>query len=199
MTRLPEQATTLRTTYTLRRMLQRGFTGVRDCGGATKIIAQAIDEGLIEGPRLFQCGKAISQTGGHGDFAAVGTPGMSVACCGGHNISLGRVADGVPAVLKAVREELKQGADFIKIMLGGGVASECDAIETVQYSMEEVKAVTTAAWQYGKKMVSRVLVYIILLRSVGGRLIGRLPPMRTRSKLSIMRSRVVVEVSNMAT
>lgn len=126
---------------------------MRDCGGATKIIAEALHEGLIEGPRLFQCGKAISQTGGHGDFAAVGTPGMSVACCGGHSISLGRVADGVPAVLKAVREELKQGADFIKIMLGGGVASECDAIETVQYSLEEVKAVTSSAWQYGKKMV----------------------------------------------
>ena len=56
-------------------------------------------------------------------------------------------------VLAAVREELKQGADFIKIMLGGGVSSETDGIETVQYSPEEVRAVTSSAWQMGKKMV----------------------------------------------
>lgn len=110
-------------------MLLRGFTTVRDTGGASKPLAQAIEEGLIEGPRLFQCGKALSQTGtsilntwmglvyklstgGHGDF----TPGISggdtsTGCCGGHSKSLGRVVDGVPQVLKATREELKAGAD----------------------------------------------------------------------------------------
>ena len=76
-----------------------------------------------------------------------------MGCCGGHVQSLGRTADGVPMVLKATREELKQGADFIKIMVGGGVASETDGIETVQYTAEEVQAVTTTAWQMGKKMV----------------------------------------------
>ena len=97
-------------------MLLRGFTTVRDTGGASKSLALALEEGLIPGPRLFQCGKALSQTGGHGDFNPSGTASSSAGCCGGasHADSLGRVADGVPDVLRAVREELKGGADFIK-------------------------------------------------------------------------------------
>jgi imidazolonepropionase-like amidohydrolase len=158
MTRLPDQVTTLRSTYVLKGMLHRGFTTVRDTGGASKFLADALKEQLIEGPRLFQCGKALSQTGGHADYVPVGQPGMEGAstCCGGHGaaISLGRVVDGVPACLKATREELKAGADFIKIMMGGGVSSEYDPIEAIQYSPEEVRAITSTAWQMGKKMVS---------------------------------------------
>jgi imidazolonepropionase-like amidohydrolase len=146
----------MRQFYVLKRMVERGFTTVRDTGGATKHTAVAIEEGLIVGPRLFQCGRAISQTGGHGDFAPGRSGGSgSSLCCGGHVQPLARVADGVPDVLKAVRQELKQGADFIKIMVGGGVASETDAIDTVQYSAEEVRAITSSAWQMGKKMVCR--------------------------------------------
>lgn len=100
-------------------MLQRGFTTVRDCGGATKHLAVAISEGLIEGPRLFQVGKALSQTGGHGDFVP-GSSGGDDLCCSGHSVSLGRTCDGVPQCLKAVREEIKAGADQIKVMCGGG-------------------------------------------------------------------------------
>lgn len=153
MVRTPPQLITLRTTFILKSMLARGFTSVRDTGGATKHLANSIAEGLIPGPRLFQCGFAISQTGGHGDFSPAISGGDGLGCCGGHAESLARTADGVPAVLKATREELKQGADFIKIMVGGGVASETDAIETVQYSSEEIRAVTSTAWQMGKKMV----------------------------------------------
>lgn len=80
-------------------------------GGATKPLALAISEGLILGPRLIQCGKAISQTGGHGDFSPGISGGSGTGCCGGHSASLGRVADGVPQVLKATREELKAGAE----------------------------------------------------------------------------------------
>ncbi|GAA5854886.1 hypothetical protein JCM8547_004110 [Rhodosporidiobolus lusitaniae] len=149
LVRLDEEQIHYATVYVLKEMLARGFTTVRDTGGATKIIANAIDEGLIVGPRLFQCGKAISQTGGHGDFGPAksgGNPG----CCGGHSQSLGRTADGVPQVLKAVREELKAGADQIKIMVGGGVASATDAIETVQYSAEEIQAITKTCHQMGR-------------------------------------------------
>ncbi|KIK68405.1 hypothetical protein GYMLUDRAFT_54046 [Collybiopsis luxurians FD-317 M1] len=144
--RVNPQEVNLRTTYILKEMLSRGFTTVRDTGGATKVLANAIEEGLIEGPRLFQCGKALSQTGGHGDFSPAVSGGHELGCCGGGDIGLfGRVADGVPAVLSAVRGELKAGADFIKIMIGGGVASETDAIETVQYTAEEVRAITTTS------------------------------------------------------
>ncbi|KAJ7291434.1 hypothetical protein C8J57DRAFT_1445140 [Mycena rebaudengoi] len=149
-----EQDMNLRTAYVLKEMLLRGFTTVRDTGGASKRIALAIEEGLIQGPRLIQCGKALSQTGGHGDFAAGISGGTATGCCGGHSKGLGRVADGVPEVLKATREELKAGADFIKIMVGGGVASETDAIETVQYTAEEIRAITTTCKQMGGKMTT---------------------------------------------
>lgn len=148
MTQLPEEATHLRSTYTLREMLFRGFTTVRDTGGASKLLADSVSEGLLVGPRLVQCGKALSQTGGHADF---GVASRDVGCCGGHAQSLGRTCDGVPQVLKATREELKAGADFIKIMCGGGVASPTDAIETVQFTAEEIQAITTTCRQMGGK------------------------------------------------
>jgi hypothetical protein len=151
---LEEQQINLRTTFVLKGMLSRGFTSVRDTGGASKFIADALAEGLLEGPRLFQCGKAISQTGGHGDLFAPGvTGGDGMGCCKGTSRGYGRTADGVPAVLKATREELKQGADFIKIMLGGGVSSETDPIHMVQYTDEEVQAIVKTAAAMGK-MVS---------------------------------------------
>ncbi|KAI0827945.1 hypothetical protein BC628DRAFT_1366385 [Trametes gibbosa] len=144
----PEELIHLRSTYVLREMLMRGFTTVRDTGGASKALASAIAEGLILGPRLFQCGKALSQTGGHADF---GPTTSSTGCCGGHSQSLGRTCDGVPQVLKATRQELRNGADFIKIMCGGGVASPTDAIETVQFTAEEIRAITTTCRQMGNK------------------------------------------------
>ncbi|KAI0359611.1 hypothetical protein OH77DRAFT_1420148 [Trametes cingulata] len=143
-----EELIHLRSTYILREMLMRGFTTVRDTGGASKALATALAEGLLVGPRLLQCGKALSQTGGHADF---GSANSNSGCCGGHSQSLGRTCDGVPQVLKAAREELKGGADFIKIMCGGGVASPTDAIETVQFTAEEIRAITTTCKQMGGK------------------------------------------------
>lgn len=152
---LPPQLITLRAMDPLRRMVERGFTTVRDCGGATKFIADAIEEELIVGPRLFQCGKALSQTGGHGDhIAGISGGDNSGACCGGHSETIARTIDGVPNVMKATREELKQGADFIKIFIGGGVASEYCGLDSVQFSPEEVRAITSTARQMGNKMVS---------------------------------------------
>ncbi|ORY25515.1 hypothetical protein BCR39DRAFT_595008 [Naematelia encephala] len=144
MIRTPEQLITLRSTFVLREMLARGFTSVRDTGGASKHLSISIAEGLIDGPRLFQCGKALSQTGGHGDFMPGESGGDGTGCCGGHSKSLGRIVDGVPSILKATREELK----------AGGVASETDSIEGLQYSPEEIRAVTETAWRMGKKMVT---------------------------------------------
>ncbi|THH33062.1 hypothetical protein EUX98_g1134 [Antrodiella citrinella] len=121
---------------------------MEDAGGASKALADAIEEGLTLGPRLVQCGKALSQTGGHADFSPAHA---DTGCCGGHAKFLGRVCDGVPEVLKATREELKAGADFIKVMCGGGVASATDAIESVQFTAEELQAITTTCRQMGHK------------------------------------------------
>lgn len=136
--------TAYRATYVARQMLQRGFTTARDTGGADLAIKEAINEGLIPGPRLVIAGKALSQTGGHGDFRPT-YAGDEAKCCGGHAPNLGRVCDGLGQCLAAARDELRQGADFLKIMCGGGVATPADPLEMIQFTPEEIRAVTTTA------------------------------------------------------
>ncbi|WP_344515653.1 amidohydrolase family protein [Dactylosporangium maewongense] len=129
-------------------MLQRGFTTVRDASGADYGLARAQREGLIRGPRLLYCGKALSQTGGHGDSRGAGDHVHDAhPCCTG----IGRVADGVDAVRAAARDELRRGADHLKVMAGGGIASPTDRIDSTQYSLAELTAIVeeaTAASRY---------------------------------------------------
>ncbi|MEV4729378.1 amidohydrolase family protein [Saccharopolyspora sp. NPDC049426] len=144
-------------------MLDRGFTTVRDASGADFGLADAQTEGLVRGPRLAFCGKALSQTGGHGDSRPRGTRVHDGhQCCAG----LGRIADGVDAVRAAARDELRKGAHHIKVMAGGGVASPTDRIDSTQYSMDELHAIVqeaeaanryVAAHAYTARSVSRSL------------------------------------------
>lgn len=122
--------------------LRRGFTSVRDAGGADYGLAAAVRAGLIEGPRLFYSGRALSQTGGHGDFRSY-EQALGCLCCAGA-VALARIADGVDAVRAAARDELRKGATQIKIMASGGVASPSDPIWNLQYSEEEIAA---AVWE----------------------------------------------------
>ncbi len=126
----------------MRDMLQRGFTTVRDAGGADFGLARAVAEGLFEGPRLIHGGHALSQTGGHGDARPMGRtalePGYSYT-------GLSTICDGVPAVRHAVREEIKRGASHIKLMLSGGVASPTDRVDSTQFSTDEIRAAVEEA------------------------------------------------------
>lgn len=141
----------LRQPYQARAMLERGYTTVRDCGGATLALKEAIAEGAVVGPRLFIAGKGLSQTGGHGDRrGAHDTSGIAGgSCCGGgggaNEGGLSTVVDGVPAVLRAARDQLRQGADFIKLMVGGGVASPTDKLTAVQFTPAEIRAAAEVA------------------------------------------------------
>jgi len=137
---LSSETVALRSTYVLKEMLSRGFTTVRDTGGASAELANATEEWLIPGPRIIPCGKALSQTGGHGDFRAID----GTSCCGGHDPAggLGKTCDGVPEVLTAVRDNIRRGAKFIKVMCGGGVASPTDTLESVQFTSEELRAIS---------------------------------------------------------
>ena len=123
----------------MREMLHRGFTTVRDMGGADHGLARAQAEGLIAGPRLFFCGHALSQTGGHGDMRLPGDDRPPAGC------GLGVVADGADAVRVAARNELRRGADHLKIMASGGVASPTDRIDSTQYSVPEIEAAVEEA------------------------------------------------------
>src|SRR6202045_2164363 len=125
-------------------MLQRGFTTVRDAGGADGGLAEAVEEGLVRGPRIFPSGMALSQTGGHGDTRPRTQSVVTCACCEG-GIGLSRIADGVDECRRAARDELRKGATQIKIMASGGVASPYDPIWNLQYSDEEMRAIVEEA------------------------------------------------------
>ncbi len=130
----------------LERMLRRGFTTVRDAGGLDAGLKEAIEAGLISGPRVFRSGRVLSQTGGHGDTSPP-TPGSQphLCACSIHTTGFAHVADGPDAVRRAVREELKSGADQIKVMAGGGVATPSDPIDMVQYTEAEIRAAVEEA------------------------------------------------------
>ncbi|MCO8642926.1 amidohydrolase family protein [Burkholderia multivorans] len=125
-------------------MLSRGFTSVRDAGGADWGLMQAVDTGLVAGPRIFPSGKALSQTGGHGDFRPRGDLLEPCSCCF-RTGAIARVVDGVESVRLAVREEIQKGATQIKIMASGGVASPTDPIANTQYSEDEIRAIVDEA------------------------------------------------------
>ncbi|CAH0045896.1 unnamed protein product [Clonostachys solani] len=137
-----------RSAYLCSEMLLRGFTTVRDTGGADAGLRDCIEEGLVKGPRVFIAGKALSQTGGHGDFR-VRHVSTQHQCCGDIP-GLSRICDGVPQCLEAVRDEIRCGADFIKIMCGGGVATLTDPLSMIQFTPEEIRAITTTAAYSGK-------------------------------------------------
>ena len=134
---------------TLNSMLLRGFTTVRDAGGADHGLARAVEERAplgLEGSRLLFCGKALSQTGGHGDMRAPGQFAKALSyelcqCCAG----LGRVCDGDAEVRRAARDEIRKGATHIKVMAGGGVSSPTDRITSTQFSLGELKAIVEEA------------------------------------------------------
>jgi imidazolonepropionase-like amidohydrolase len=134
-----------------RATLLRGFTTIRDTGGASFALKRAIDEGVIDGPRIYPSGAAISQTGGHGDSRpqyeipkAAGAP-LSQSERIGQNL----IADGVDQVLLRVREQFMQGASQIKLMAGGGVASDFDPLDVTQYTEAELRAAVAAAENWG--------------------------------------------------
>ncbi|WP_394731203.1 amidohydrolase family protein [Altererythrobacter sp. GH1-8] len=129
-------------------MLLRGFTTVRDAAGADWGIKQAVEDGLIAGPRLFIAGRALSQTGGHGDFRSL-TDDRDICHCQHALAFTSRIADGIDGVRKAVREELRKGADQIKIMVSGGVSSPHDPLERNQYSPDEISVIVEEAQRRG--------------------------------------------------
>lgn len=125
-------------------MLARGFTTVRDGGGADAGLVRAVEGGWVAGPRLVISGLALSQTGGHGDMRSVHLlPGENT----NHRVGsmIARVCNGVAEVREAARDELRKGAHFIKIMASGGAASVTDPIDNTQFSGEELAAIVEEA------------------------------------------------------
>jgi imidazolonepropionase-like amidohydrolase len=131
-------------------MLNRGFTTVRDTGGADWGLKQAVDEGSIPGPRLFIAGQAIGPTGGHSDpRRRTDIFSGRCHCCNAMAFSM-LVSDGADQVRKSAREQMRQGADQVKIMMSGGVASPYDPLDSLQFSDGEIAAAVEEAHAFGR-------------------------------------------------
>lgn len=122
--------------------LKCGFTTVRDVGGGDYGLSRAIEDRLFEAPRFLYAGKALSMTGGHGDFREIHEPrhNHGYCSCGDAN-TMCVMVDGVDACIKAVREQMRRGAHCIKIMASGGVASPTDPVWMNQFRTDEIRAI----------------------------------------------------------
>ncbi|MCZ6771160.1 MAG: amidohydrolase family protein, partial [Proteobacteria bacterium] len=137
-----------------------GFTTVRDVGGMNgKGVKRLVDNGDIPGPRIYPSGAIISQTSGHADTRNLNMRNPMLNSVMDSNIErldIARTVDGRPAVLAAVRRNLKLGASQIKIMGGGGVATEYDPWHSTGYTMDETRAAVEAARDYGTYVASHL-------------------------------------------
>jgi imidazolonepropionase-like amidohydrolase len=132
-----------------RRTLEAGFTTCRDVGSGEFIdvaLKKAVNSGKIPGPRLFVAGHALSATGGHGDLNGF-SPYL-------HFETMDGVVDGVDAIRKKVRWNVKYGADLIKFTATAGVLSEEESVGAPQFSAEEMKAIVDEASMWGRRVAA---------------------------------------------
>jgi imidazolonepropionase-like amidohydrolase len=148
--------------------LMRGFTTVRDVGGPSFGLKQAIDEGIVPGPRFFPSGAMITVTSGHGDFRkrtelprTIGGMLSRMERIGG---SL--VADSPDEVRVRVREQLMQGASQIKLTAGGGVSSPFSPIDVTTFTEEELHAAVEAAENWGTYVTVHAFTSAAIQRSI---------------------------------
>ena len=138
----PPTLRAIRTTYSARKLLEAGYTSIRDVGGPFALrLKQAILEGTAQGPNVYAAHKFISQTAGHGDNHTTPIDWQSSE----HAAWYGRVADGVAECRKATREQIREGADLIKIFATGGVLSHIDSPIQAHFTMDELKAIVEEA------------------------------------------------------
>lgn len=145
---LPSSLIAAKSARLMNEMLMRGFTTVRDLGGADRGLQQAVEEGYFQGPRLVICGKALSQSGGHTDYRGP-YDNRDVDWYASQLGSMGRICDGLAEVQRAAREELKGGAQFIKVMADGGISSPSDPVGYLVFSVDELKAIVEIAKGFG--------------------------------------------------
>ena len=162
---MPLTLLTARAADLMKGMLDRGFTTVRDTGGADWGIKTAVESGLIAGPRLFISGRAIGPTGGHSDSRRRTDQGAPCNCCNAMVYCMA-VADGADEVRKLVREQMRQGADQIKIMCSGGVASPYDPLDSLQFSEAEIAAATDEAKNFGRYVLAHAYTPEAITRAV---------------------------------
>lgn len=138
----PAEVRAARATADLRRALLAGVTSVRDAGGMGVLLARAVREGSIPGPHVYAAGAILSTTGGHADLHDLPLGVMHELSA---RIGTLRVCDGPDACMAATREQLRAGADVIKVCASGGVLSERDHPVHQQFTHAELRAIVEVA------------------------------------------------------
>jgi imidazolonepropionase-like amidohydrolase len=162
---VPLTLMTARAAALMKAMIDRGFTTVRDTGGADWGLKTAVELGLLPAPRLFISGRAIGPTGGHSDSRRRTDRGAPCGCCNAMVHAMA-IADGPDAVRQTVREQMRQGADQIKIMCSGGVASPYDPLDSLQFSEAEIAAATDEAKNFGRYVLAHAYTPEAITRAV---------------------------------
>lgn len=152
----PTSLAALKIARIVHQTLRQGFTTVRDAGGADWGFKAAVEQGLVDGPDLYVAGRPLSQTGGHGDFRRMAETGDPLSCCPELGYVM-RVCDGADAVLREAREQLRRGADHVKVMASGGAMSPTDSLESVQFTPEEIGSAVTAARSVGTYVMAHAI------------------------------------------
>ena len=164
---VPLTLMTARAAELMRGMIDRGFTTVRDTGGADWGIKAAVEGRLLPGPRLFISGRAIGPTGGHSDSRRRTDGGAPCGCCNAMVFTMA-LADGPDDVRRSAREQMRQGADQVKIMMSGGVASPYDPLDSLQYSPGEVAAAVEEAQAFGRYVCAHAYTPEAITRAMQG-------------------------------
>ena len=140
--------------YGAQEWLKNGFTTVRDMCGMNDGLRSTIDKGFIAGPRIYLSGACISQTTGHGDFRFKTQSDHYATNVG--RLGLTRLVDGRAEVLKGTRDNFANGADYIKIMISGGVSSEKDPLHATQFFDDEIRAAVEVAESFDSYVAAHV-------------------------------------------
>ena len=148
--------------------LMRGFTTIRDLGGPTFGLKQAIDEGLVAGPRIYPSGAVITITSGHGDFRQLSDLPRTIGGMLSRMEKLGAsmVADSPDEVRLRAREQLMQGASQIKLTAGGGVASPFSPLDVSTFTEPELRAAVEAAENWGTYVAAHAYTPVSIQRSI---------------------------------
>jgi imidazolonepropionase-like amidohydrolase len=165
--RLDDTAYAFRSVGYAERTLLAGFTTVRDLGGEVALdLRDAINQGLVRGPRIYAAGKSIATTGGHADPSngmsaklshLMGPPGPTEG-----------VINGVDSARQAVRQRYKDGSDVIKITATGGVLSYAKSADAPQFTVEEIRAIVATAQDYGYRVAAHAHGKQGMLRAIEG-------------------------------
>jgi imidazolonepropionase-like amidohydrolase len=139
----PRELRLLRAVKDLERLVNAGFTTIRDCGEYnTVFLKMAVNKGIIRGPRILAAGRPLSQTFGHGDLHFLPVDMVE-------RLEFARICDGVDECRRAARDVLREGSDFIKVMATGGVMSQRDRPEWSNFSLEELRVIVEEASKVG--------------------------------------------------